>query len=194
LRRLQKRGSAPAMPPAASQQQQQQQAQQQEARQQPQGRQQQLEAAQDRQRRREEARKRAARFVDCEAALSGDDASGAVPLSAGCTAHIAVSIERCFAMQFTWCAVPSPIAQCPAGRPACQSIKYGLLTAAPPCVLAAAGAGDDGEGCGEDGMLSGFIDDGTQAPPSTDCRSVGPFQVVVCLAVAGAGRGMQQRW
>ncbi|KAI3429818.1 hypothetical protein D9Q98_010131 [Chlorella vulgaris] len=129
LRRLQKRGSAPAVPPAESLQQQEQQ--QQAARQQPQGRQQQLEAAQDRQRRREEARKRAARFVDCEAALSGDDASG-----------------------------------------------------------------DDGEGCGEDGMLSGFIDDGTQAPPSTDCRAYQPPP----LRLSGASpspmaafRGLMQR-
>lgn len=43
-------------------------------------------------------------------------------------------------------------------------------------------------------MLSGFIDDGTQAPPSTDCRSVEPIQVAACLKVAGKGRGMQQRW
>ena len=75
LRRLQKGGSRPtsaagvatgAPAPAGAEAQQSP----------PQGRRQQLEAAQERLRRREEARRRAARFVDCEAQLSGDDASG----------------------------------------------------------------------------------------------------------------------
>jgi hypothetical protein len=79
LRRLQKGGSRPGSaaggPQAAAAWQagaQPLQAQGQQA----QGRRQQLEAAQERLQLREEARRRAARFVDCEAALSGEDGSG----------------------------------------------------------------------------------------------------------------------
>ena len=76
LRRLQKGGSRPTsaaaagapagrpLPVAAQQQQQQQH------------RLQQLEAVQERRQRQVDARKKASRFIDAEAALSGDDASG----------------------------------------------------------------------------------------------------------------------